>query len=229
MGLRSEAHSTLAALKIVGSMNGENVRMVEPRSHPRLALKDPAGRRVRQIVEQTLDRDRMFEPDIEGAIDHAHVAFTDRFLNVINQRALHSQDNREPERLGGRAPYAKTFERYLQLCYDDNPGRGVHRQHQHQRRSILHLNGRYEPAEQSPHQSLSHHRPFRFLSAISSTTSTSKPRNRSPANASVKLASPFAIAIQPRPDAPAQRRKWLRPAVHNYLTFVRPRRKNGFV
>ena len=91
-------------------MNGENVRMVEPRSHPRLALKDPAGRRVRQIVEQTLDRDRMFEPDIEGAIDHAHVAFTDRFLNVINQRALHSQDNREPERLGGRAPYAKTFE-----------------------------------------------------------------------------------------------------------------------
>ena len=54
-------------------------------------------------------------------------------------------------------------------------------------------------------------------------------RNRSPSNASVKLASPFAIAIQPRLDARPTARGWLRQEVHNYLTFVRIRRKNGFV
>src|ERR1019366_4260105 len=72
------------------------------------------------------------------------------------------------------------------------------------------------------------HPRVRFLFSISSTTSTSTPENRSPSNASVKLASLREPSAAPA-RRPAHRRGRLRPEVHNYLTFVRIRRQNGFV
>src|ERR1022692_154261 len=57
--------------------------MVERRSHLRLALEAAAGSRVRQAVEQKLDRDRTVKVGIEGAIDHAHAALTNPRLNAI--------------------------------------------------------------------------------------------------------------------------------------------------
>jgi hypothetical protein len=56
-------------------MHRQNVRMIQRRSHLRLALEAPPRRRIGQFVRQELDRHRPVQLGVERAIHHPHAAF----------------------------------------------------------------------------------------------------------------------------------------------------------
>ena len=80
-------------------MNRDDVRVREPRRHPRLAEKALLrGRGVREMRRKDLDRDVTIELHVAGEVDDSHAATPQLTL----ERVLASEGSLQVEKLRGR-------------------------------------------------------------------------------------------------------------------------------
>ena len=78
----------LAAFKFSDIVNGQDMRMIERRGELRLPLETPSRRGIRHFLMQEFDRHRTAELGVDRAINHAHPAFTQFFLQTIMIKRL---------------------------------------------------------------------------------------------------------------------------------------------